>query len=491
MRRLIVFLIVVLPLSVFSQTNQWHTLYVTFDDAINGTQNRTASVAAVGENSFVALVTRVQDPADIFNNMTVNYLVGYVNADSGSGRVADPSGGIDVWADASTGFDQVTLNGAWQIASGKNNYVYLANNDLTHNILVFELTSTGVVGTDFRMETGSESIFSIDADTTGFVYVVDYEGSDAKTDEVKVYAPIGTPGTTWGDFGGHTDAPVTTIDLPPGIYMGIAASGDGSEVYVSARDTKSILKFTGAPNTGYTEDMSFSSAISPNDIYTDVDGLPVGSTTFLGMDYLDDPGLLFAAVDTFLCSGASIESACGGYNTGRIFVIDPANGAAIDTIDVAQWNLDITGQVDTGSNNGRAGGFASVYDVDVSNESAVYSQTYYGWAVEKWVFDGDLNLIVSVEQINETIPVDFSLGQNYPNPFNPGTTIEFDLTSAEHVTLSVYNMLGQKIAVLVDERLTPGTYKASFDASSLTTGVYFYTLNAGSFKETKKMTLVK
>jgi len=493
-RAVFAFVLLILPVCLAAQTNEWMTQYVTLDDATSGTGNRTVSVAAVGANAFVALVSRPEDTADLFGAFNNNYLVGYMNADSANGRVADqpysPTGQLEVWADASTGLDQVTFNGAWQLASGANNYVYVANNDITHNILVFELTATGVVGTDFRMETGSENIFAIDVDNAGFVYVVDYQGSDAKTDEVKVYAPIGSANTTWGDFGGHNDAPVATIDLPPGRYMGVTVSGDGSAVFVSAVDSKSIMKFTGDPGSGYTEDMGFLAAIAPDDIVLDVDGLLVGSTAFLGLSYLDDPGLLFAAVDTFLCRGVAVESGCGGYNTGRIFVIDPLDGAGVDTIDVAQWNIDVVGIPDGGSSNGRAGGFASVYDVDVTNEPAVYSQTYYGWAVEKWVFDGDIT-VVSVEQISERIPESFSLGQNYPNPFNPGTTIAFDLKSAQHVTLAIYNMLGQKVATVLNERMTPGTYEVAFDASRLPTGIYYYTLRAGAFKTTKKMTLIK
>lgn len=482
----------VIPFFVLAQTNEWSTQYVTFDDAVNGTGDRTSSVAVVGPNAFVALVSTNDDNENIFGTFDDNYLVGYVEADSLDGRVANqdyqPSGQFEVW---SSGLDQVTLTAAWQIAGGSNNYVYVANNDENHNILVFELTALGVISTDFRMETGSENIFAIDVDTSGFVYVVDYDGTDAKDNEVKVFASIGAPGTTWGDFGGHNDAPSTTIDLPPGIYQGVTASGDGSTVFISSSNDKQIWKFVGDPVNGYTQDMSFEATISPEDTYVDVDGLVVGSTAFLGLAYLDDPGLLFAAVDSFLCIGTSLESACGGYNTGRIFVIDPATGASVDTIDIAQWNIDITGVVNTGSNNGRAGGFTSVFDVDVSDEPAVYSQTFYGWAIEKWVFDGDLGLIVSVEQITESIPKSFALRQNYPNPFNPNTTIEFDLQTSEHVTLSVYNMLGQKVVTLIDQRLTAGSYKAEFDANRLPSGVFYYTLEAGSLRATKKMVLLK
>lgn len=457
----------------------------------NSIGDRASSVAVVGSNAFVALVTRVSSNTNLFGELVNNYLVGYVDADSVLGRVASqeysPTGQFEVWA---SGLDQVTFAGAWQLVGGDNNWVYVANNDPSHNILVFELTALGVVSTDFRMETGDENIFAIDVDAAGYVYVVDYEGDDIKVNEVKVFSPIGTPGSTWDVPGAHDDLPSTIIDLPPGRYMGVTVSGDGSQVFVSSVDDKSILKFVGDPVNGYTQDQTFSATLSPDDIVFDEDGFRVAEPRFLGLAYLDDPGIVFAVVDTFLCSGTTVES-CGGYITARIFVIDGPSGISVDTVDVAAWNLLVTGDYSTGSNNGRAGGFASIYDVDVSDEPALYSQSYYGWAVEKWVYDGDLGGLVSVESRPNIVPTDFSLGQNYPNPFNPSTIIEFEIAAATHVKLFVSNVTGQTVAILVDKQMGPGAYKVSFDASRLPSGVYYYSLESERFKSTQKMTLMR
>ncbi len=89
------------------------------------------------------------------------------------------------------------------------------------------------------------------------------------------------------------------------------------------------------------------------------------------------------------------------------------------------------------------------------------------------------------------IPPSFSLQQNYPNPFNPTTRFEYTLPTAEHVTLRVYNVLGQEVATLVDDELDPGYKSISFDASSLPSGIYFYRLQAGNFTAVKKMILAK
>ncbi len=90
-----------------------------------------------------------------------------------------------------------------------------------------------------------------------------------------------------------------------------------------------------------------------------------------------------------------------------------------------------------------------------------------------------------------TLPEGFALNQNYPNPFNPTTTISFTLPAAGEVRLEVFNVLGQQVAVLADGQYGAGTHHVTWDASGVSTGVYLYRLQAGEFRETKKMLLVK
>ncbi|MCG8372797.1 MAG: T9SS type A sorting domain-containing protein, partial [Balneolales bacterium] len=79
----------------------------------------------------------------------------------------------------------------------------------------------------------------------------------------------------------------------------------------------------------------------------------------------------------------------------------------------------------------------------------------------------------------------------YPNPFNPSTTITYQVKDPGMVTLTVYNLLGQAVQVLVNEHQTVGSYSALFDASSLASGFYFYRLEVNDFVNTKKMMLIK
>jgi predicted GH43/DUF377 family glycosyl hydrolase len=99
--------------------------------------------------------------------------------------------------------------------------------------------------------------------------------------------------------------------------------------------------------------------------------------------------------------------------------------------------------------------------------------------------------LTGVADREQIIPVGFALAQNYPNPFNPSTTIKFDLPKALAVRLSVYDMLGRQVSVLVNERSEAGVHEVKFDGSNLASGVYFYRLQAGDFVQSKRLVLLK
>jgi len=106
-----------------------------------------------------------------------------------------------------------------------------------------------------------------------------------------------------------------------------------------------------------------------------------------------------------------------------------------------------------------------------------------------WILKTINSVVVGIE--DEMQPQTFSLEQNYPNPFNPVTKIKFTLASNEYTTLKVYDIIGKEISTLVNNQMEKGHYEINFDASNLPSGVYFYTLNAGGYKETRKMILMR
>jgi len=112
--------------------------------------------------------------------------------------------------------------------------------------------------------------------------------------------------------------------------------------------------------------------------------------------------------------------------------------------------------------------------------------------------DTNGNIPTEYQNISTETPSKYSLSQNYPNPFNPITNVKFSIINSEQVKLIVYDIMGREEQTLVNERLQPGTYEATFDGSLLNSGVYFYKLiirhggsSTNSFTETKKMLLIK
>jgi hypothetical protein len=153
-----------------------------------------------------------------------------------------------------------------------------------------------------------------------------------------------------------------------------------------------------------------------------------------------------------------------------------AHEGVINTTDYEFW---------LGSNSQAAGRYFEgildevlVYDVALSEEevTAVYD-SYFG--------------STGVEEKPVGIAKDYTLAQNYPNPFNPSTMINYQLPLTSEVELSIHNLLGQKVATLVSERQSAGTYSVKWDASNFTSGVYLYRLQAGNYVATRKMMLIR
>ncbi|MBI5402176.1 MAG: T9SS type A sorting domain-containing protein [Ignavibacteriae bacterium] len=109
-----------------------------------------------------------------------------------------------------------------------------------------------------------------------------------------------------------------------------------------------------------------------------------------------------------------------------------------------------------------------------------------------WTFTNPGPCMTSaVNQISTEVPTTYTLSQNYPNPFNPTTSIKFSIPKSGFVSLKVYDILGRQVADLVNQVKSSGTYIVDFDASTLTSGMYFYKFEANDFVSVKKMVLIK
>lgn len=156
------------------------------------------------------------------------------------------------------------------------------------------------------------------------------------------------------------------------------------------------------------------------------------------------------------------------------------------------WVCGCEGAINGTTNNG-----ASWILQSFASTTYLYSMSFAspltGWAVGAGgrILKTTTGGITNVQRVSNEIPNLFSLYQNYPNPFNPNTKIKFALPKSSFAKLVIYDMLGREIATLVNEQLNPGVYEVNFDGTKCASGIYYYKLMMGEFKQTKKMILLK
>lgn len=182
-------------------------------------------------------------------------------------------------------------------------------------------------------------------------------------------------------------------------------------------------------------------------------------------------------------------------NGGDVLVIKDPSGTVVD---VVAWEGGAN-SLPSGwgsSTDPVAGEGHSVYRSDITSDSDTYADWSVSTGLGSPMTQSDGTFMAKTagpnyeEPVMETIPEEISLG-NYPNPFNPTTQITFGLPESQRVNVAVYNMLGQRVATLVDGVMDAGTHEVAFDASSLSSGVYLYTIQTPSSVITRKMLLMK
>ena len=101
------------------------------------------------------------------------------------------------------------------------------------------------------------------------------------------------------------------------------------------------------------------------------------------------------------------------------------------------------------------------------------------------------SMLTNIEDSPQTIPLKYFLGQNYPNPFNPITKIKYTVPKLSHVKIEIFNILGQRVGLLIDKNIEPGIHSINFDGSNLASGFYIYRMYSNEFNSTKRMLLIK
>jgi len=131
--------------------------------------------------------------------------------------------------------------------------------------------------------------------------------------------------------------------------------------------------------------------------------------------------------------------------------------------------------------------FYTIYGVGLLPDNATYHCTVDGINSRSIIIQS----LTDVEENNVVSPTEYSLSQNYPNPFNPSTVIEFAIPEKTNLSLTVFNSIGEEVAKLVNQEMTAGYHSVNFNATSLSSGIYFYRIRAGNFTKTNKMILLR
>jgi Secretion system C-terminal sorting domain len=161
-------------------------------------------------------------------------------------------------------------------------------------------------------------------------------------------------------------------------------------------------------------------------------------------------------------------------STGNIFVAS-GKGIYVGTNDGVSWAEENSGLVQN----------SYLTNLIFDDAGFLYGTTYY-----YGIFKSVHSTLTSVGNSNDIV-LNYTLGQNYPNPFNPSTTISFSISKSEDVKITVYDIAGKEIEVLLNESKLSGNYEINFNAKHLSSGIYFYKIQAGKFTQTKRMLLIK
>jgi photosystem II stability/assembly factor-like uncharacterized protein len=191
--------------------------------------------------------------------------------------------------------------------------------------------------------------------------------------------------------------------------------------------------------------------------------------------------------------GVLFKTTDGGNNWKSIFIIPDNSLYSLALVDSSTVYVGSYNKIIYKSSNGGVNWISQqlpTYWAVTSSIFFVNSNTGYCCAGNELM--KTTNGGVNVNKISTEIPGEFKIFQNYPNPFNPVTSIKYQVPNTKYIKLAVYDILGKEITVLINERQTPGMYEVKFDASNLTSGIYFYSLFVdGKLIDAKKLILIK
>lgn len=296
-----------------------------------------------------------------------------------------------------------------------------------------------------------EDIKSFDSKT---IYAIGYSTGVIKTTDQGITwdtVSSGLKGNFW----------CISMDLNKNLYVGSANNG----IFKSTNEGENWIQIT----NGIPKDADIRA------ITTSPNGWIFAATADSGIYRSSDSGNSWSSCNNDLSNNLFIHSLIIT-NAGKIFASSHNNGVFTSTDEGNNWS-----QINSALNDS----IGFVWSFAIGLNGYLFAGTYNSGVLKS------TNLITKVNNNTIYLPSRYKLFQNYPNPFNPTTTINYSIPKASFVTIKVYDLLGKEVATLVNEVKSIGNYNVEFNASILTSGIYFYRMKAGSFVETKKLILLK
>jgi 3-phytase len=358
--------------------------------------------------------------------------------------------------------------------AGVNTDIVAVNNRTTNTIQIYKvnastglLSSAGSINISGVFDDEDYGLAMYRSPYTGdySVFVVDYKGTVAQW---VLFDNSGSVAAVGGTYKRHWE---TGANATNDIAEGMVCDDETGKLYVS-RENYEVAVYSAEPDSSTTKQTSFAS-IGTNGVKDDIEGITI---------YYAANGNGYIIFSSQGNSTFKVYDRKPPHNFVKTFTVSGVGST--DGVDVCNVNLGGT------FNQGIFlchDGTTSPYSI----RGVKFQDLGLNIDTDYWDPRAKNSPLGLFDDINVNPPKNYLLLQNYPNPFNPNTKIDFNIPQITNVKLSVFNIIGQEVAVLKSGELPAGSYEVNFDASYLSNGVYFYRLTTPSFAITRKMTLLK
>ncbi len=372
-----------------------------------------------------------------------------------------PTGGISLWVSGTTSFSDMIIEG---------NEIY--NNGF--GISLYS-TSDGVINAVVK----NNKIYNNNINPNALV-----SGSGININGSPFNTPIITQNEIYGNWWGITIQNGTTVQAGPNPNLGNIENADTTDdglniFYGNIQGTDTFDVYNNCTNDIYAQNndwRAYDSTLIETHVYHKTDNNLHGLIKFM-------PFSTSIPVELTSFTASVVE---GNVVLNWITATELNNsGFEIERQKTKDEKSEEWESIGFVNGNGTS---TSVHSYSFVDKNTNEGKSYY--RLKQIDFDGSFDYSKTVE-VDLSLPTIFSLEQNYPNPFNPTTKISWQSPIAGHQTLIIYDLLGNEVAKLVDEFRSAGTYEIDFNASKLSSGVYFYELQTGEFVTTKKMILIR